>query len=244
MNYFHDERSEFASAGSDLQRLGALDRTNASFPHTVSLNPRVFQFGVFELDDETLELRREGRLIHLRHQPARVLRMLLERAGRLVSRNEITNELWPSDVDVDVEQGLNHCVKEVRAALGDRPESPRYLQTLPRRGYRMLMEVSERRADTKRPEPPSKAVNGSGPTLVTGARKVRVTISVARAHDHALLWSESYEREASDVETIERDLRAAFNSGVRPALQAARRPPGEAADEPETVVAVSRRGFE
>ncbi len=126
----------------------------------VSSRPRLFAFGVFELDAITGELRREGRLVRLRHQPVTVLKLLLERAGDLVTRRELTEALWPDDVDVDVEQGLNHCMKEIRAALGDRPESPRFIQTLPRRGYRFLLEV---RTDGREPRvivepaPPPKA---------------------------------------------------------------------------------------
>jgi Transcriptional regulatory protein, C terminal len=107
MSHFQNMRSEFVLAGSRLQRVGAPDHSVTSSFDAVSLNVHVLRFGIFELDPHTLELRREGRLIHLRHQPARVLALLLERSGRLVSREEITNELWPSDVDVDVEQGLN-----------------------------------------------------------------------------------------------------------------------------------------
>ena len=122
--------------------------------------PRLLTFGVFELDDLTGELRKEGRLIHLRHQPVNVLRLLLERAGDLVTRREITEEIWPDDVDVDVEQGLNHCMKEIRAVLGDRPDSPRFIQTLPRRGYRFLIEVQAGGRETLAPEetisPPKK----------------------------------------------------------------------------------------
>jgi DNA-binding winged helix-turn-helix (wHTH) protein len=121
--------------------------------------PRLLTFGVFELDALTGELRREGRLVRLRHQPATVLRLLLERAGDLLTRRELTEALWSDDVDVDVEQGLNHCMKEIRSALGDRPDSPRFIQTLPRRGYRFLLEV---RTDGREPRaildppPPSK----------------------------------------------------------------------------------------
>jgi DNA-binding winged helix-turn-helix (wHTH) protein len=111
--------------------------------------PRLLTFGVFEFDCWTGELRKEGRLIHLRHQPASVLQLLLERAGDLVTRRQITDEIWPDDVDVDVEQGLNHCMKEIRAALGDRPSSPRFIQTLPRRGYRLLVEVHVSARDTR-----------------------------------------------------------------------------------------------
>ena len=113
-----------------------------------SFGEGVLAFANFELDVTTGELRREGRLIHLRPQAVAVLRLLLERAGALVTRYEITNALWPEDLDVDVEQGLNHCMKEIRAALGDSPESPRFIQTLPRRGYRFLLEV---RADSREP---------------------------------------------------------------------------------------------
>ncbi|HRB12264.1 MAG TPA: winged helix-turn-helix domain-containing protein [Vicinamibacteria bacterium] len=113
--------------------------------------PRLLSFGVFELDALTGELRKEGRLVRLRHQPVSVLRLLLERAGELVTRREITEELWPDDVDVDVEQGLNHCMKEIRAALGDRPDSPRFIQTLPRRGYRFLVEVHANGWDKRPP---------------------------------------------------------------------------------------------
>lgn len=100
-----------------------------------------FQFGVFELDTKTGELRKEGRLLHLRNQPFRVLSMLLDRAGDLVTREEIKTALWADNVDVDVEQGLNYCVKEIRAVLGDNAEAPRFIQTLPRRGYRFVADA-------------------------------------------------------------------------------------------------------
>lgn len=145
MTRFQDQREEIAAAVSRLQSLGA---EKAALPTAVSPSRpapgrRALRFGVFELDTHTLELRREGRLIHLRLQSAQVLKLLLERSGELVTRREITDALWPDDVDVDVEQGLNHCVKEVRVALGDSKDAPRYLQTLPRRGYRMLVEAQE-----------------------------------------------------------------------------------------------------
>ncbi|MBX7185641.1 MAG: winged helix-turn-helix domain-containing protein [Vicinamibacteria bacterium] len=104
-----------------------------------------FRFGVFELDTKTGELRKEGRLVHLRNQPFQVLALLLDRAGDLVTREEIKAALWADSVDVDVEQGLNYCVKEVRQALGDNALAPRFIQTLPRRGYRFVADV--RRGD-------------------------------------------------------------------------------------------------
>lgn len=245
MSHFQDGRAEFVLAGSPLQRLGAFEGPAMPQTDVVSLNAHVMRFGIFELDAQTLELRRQGRLIHLRHQPARVLTMLLERAGRLVSRDEITNELWASDIDVDVEQGLNHCVKEIRAALGDWPEAPRYIQTLPRRGYRMLMEVQTTRetrgqgeteaASAPPPQPPSAPESTPG---------VHITISVARSRDHTLLWSGTYERAVDDLRKIERDLQDAFASGIRPALEAETLSPVERDDEDGGPTPSSRRGFE
>jgi len=130
-----------SETASPVQRVGVRERDFEALMAPAPPRPRLLTFGVFELDAVTGELRREGRLVRLRHQPAIVLRLLLERAGDLVTRRELTEALWPDDVDVDVEQGLNHCMKEIRSALGDRPDSPRFIQTLPRRGYRFLLEV-------------------------------------------------------------------------------------------------------
>ncbi|MBK5256548.1 MAG: winged helix-turn-helix domain-containing protein [Vicinamibacteria bacterium] len=201
---------------------------------TVRPKPQIFRFGIFELDVTTGELRRDGRLIHLRHQPAQVLRLLLERAGTLVTRTEITGALWPDDLDVDVEQGLNHCMKEIRAALGDRSESPRFVQTLPRRGYRFLGEVHDYRPQCReeslakeaaeerapvapRPESLAAADDPSGHPEV----RVRVKVLITRPDDDAVLWSETYERRASDVNRIEGDLTSGIRSGIQVVLAAA-----------------------
>ncbi len=248
MSHFQNTRSEFVLAGSRLQRVGVSDHSVMSSMDVVSLNVHVLRFGIFELDTHTLELRREGRLIHLRHQPARVLALLLERSGRLVSREEITNELWPSDVDVDVEQGLNHCIKEIRAALGDRSEAPRYIQTLPRRGYRTLVEVQKVREPaseesgalenaTVKPDPPA-------PKAASRARALRITISLSRAGETAPLWSAALEGFAQDLETFEQDFQSAFRSGLRPVLQAEANKSPDRGDETEAAMPLSRRGFE
>lgn len=137
---------------SPLQHFGVLGRDFEARFTLPKPEHRLSTFGVFELDALTGELRKEGRLVRLRPQPVCVLQLLLERAGELVTRREITEELWPDDVDVDVEQGLNHCIKEIRATLGDRPDSPSFIQTLPRRGYRFLGEV-RRRGEPRAVEP-------------------------------------------------------------------------------------------
>jgi TolB-like protein/DNA-binding winged helix-turn-helix (wHTH) protein len=99
------------------------------------------RFGAFELDPESGELRKYGLLIHLRPQPLKVLALLAAHAGQAVTREGIRQQVWGDETFVDLEQGLNDCIKEIRAALGDDAEAPRYIQTLPRRGYRFIAPV-------------------------------------------------------------------------------------------------------
>jgi len=100
-----------------------------------------FRFGVFEIELQTGELRRNGILIHLPPQPFKVMVLLAGRSGQLVTRDEIRQSIWGSDTFVDFEHGLNFAIKRIRDALGDDAESPRYVQTLPRRGYRFIAPV-------------------------------------------------------------------------------------------------------
>src|SRR4051812_23883848 len=98
-------------------------------------------FGVFELDLRAGELRKRGLRIRLQQQPFQVLALLLERAGQVVGREELQKALWPADTFVDFDHGLNKAVNKVREALGDSAESPRYVETVGRRGYRFIVEV-------------------------------------------------------------------------------------------------------
>jgi DNA-binding winged helix-turn-helix (wHTH) protein/Flp pilus assembly protein TadD len=103
----------------------------------------VLRFGPFEADLQTSELRKNGKLVLIPPQPFKVLSLLASHAGELVTREEIQKELWGGDTFVDFEQGLNFCIKRLRAALGDDAEKPRYIETLPRRGYRFVAAVEE-----------------------------------------------------------------------------------------------------
>jgi cholera toxin transcriptional activator len=100
-----------------------------------------YRFGVFEVDAATGELRRQGLRVKLNTQPFQVLLMLLERPGQLLTREEISRELWPDGTFVDYEHGVNSAVNRIREALGDTAASPRYLETLARRGYRFIAPV-------------------------------------------------------------------------------------------------------
>ena len=99
------------------------------------------RFGVFELDLRAGELRKHGLRLRLQQQPFQVLAMLLEHPGEVVTREELQKKLWPADTFVDFDHGLNKAINKIREALGDSAESPRFVETVARRGYRFLAEV-------------------------------------------------------------------------------------------------------
>ena len=98
-------------------------------------------FGVFELDLRAGELRKRGLRVRLQQQPFQVLAMLLEHAGQVVGREELQKKLWPADTFVDFDHGLNKAINKIREALGDSAESPRFVETVARRGYRFIADV-------------------------------------------------------------------------------------------------------
>ncbi|HEV2490225.1 MAG TPA: winged helix-turn-helix domain-containing protein [Candidatus Acidoferrales bacterium] len=99
------------------------------------------RFGAFDLDNASGELRKAGILVKLQPQPFRVLFLLAEHAGQIVGREEIQHALWDGDTFVDFDRSINYCINQIRAALSDDPEKPRYVETLPRRGYRFIASV-------------------------------------------------------------------------------------------------------
>ena len=104
---------------------------------------RIVRFGVFEVDLKACELRKHGFRIKLAEQPFQVLAFLLERPGEIVTREELRDRLWPGDTFVDFDHGLNNAVMRVREVLLDSSEHPRYVETVPRRGYRFVAPVEE-----------------------------------------------------------------------------------------------------
>ena len=107
----------------------------------MSATHRLLKFGVFELNLDTQELRKFGTPMKLRPQPFRLLALLASRAGQVVTREEIQEQLWGGDTYVDFEHGMNKCVKQIRTALGDDVSKPVYIETVPRQGYRFLAPV-------------------------------------------------------------------------------------------------------
>src|SRR5258708_7539673 len=106
-----------------------------------SRKPGTARFGVFEADLGARELRKQGRRMRLQDQPFAMLAMLLERSGSVVTREELRERLWPADTFVDFDHSLNTAVNKIREVLGDSASSPRFVETVARRGYRFLSQV-------------------------------------------------------------------------------------------------------
>src|SRR2546427_180227 len=106
-----------------------------------SSSPRIVRFGAFELDLRAGELHKNGLKIKLQEQPFEVLAMLLRHPGEVVTREELQKTVWPADTFVDFDRGLNKTINKIREALGDSADNPRFVETLPRRGYRFIAAV-------------------------------------------------------------------------------------------------------
>src|SRR5437870_8276986 len=102
-----------------------------------------FSFGAFEVDLEAGEVRKHGIRLKLQEQPFQVLALLLRRPGQVVTREELRTQLWSADTFVDFEHGLHSAINKLREALGDSADNPRFVETLPRRGYRSEEHTSE-----------------------------------------------------------------------------------------------------
>ena len=114
------------------------DTAQGAFVGDFRSSRAVVRFGDFELAQDAGELRRGGIKVRLQDQPLEVLQILLENPGRVIPREELQKRIWPSDTFVDFDHGINNTIKRVREALGDTAETPRFIETLPRRGYRFI----------------------------------------------------------------------------------------------------------
>jgi TolB-like protein/DNA-binding winged helix-turn-helix (wHTH) protein len=110
---------------------------------TPATSARIVRFGIFEVDLNALELRKNGLRLKLPEQPFQILAMLLERPGEIITRDELRNRLWQTDTFVDFDHGLNNAVMRLREVLGDSSDNPRFVETIPRRGYRFIAPVDE-----------------------------------------------------------------------------------------------------
>jgi DNA-binding winged helix-turn-helix (wHTH) protein/TolB-like protein len=132
-------------------------------PRCCTVPDVTYRFGTFQYDDESGELWRDGVRQRLEPQPAKALTLLLARAGQLVTREELRRHLWADDTHVDFDRGLAYCIAQVRSALGDSGENPRFVQTLPRRGFRFIAPVAVEGARGEIIEPAGQSPAGRRP---------------------------------------------------------------------------------
>jgi DNA-binding winged helix-turn-helix (wHTH) protein len=111
--------------------------------HSPTTLAKILRFGVFEVDLKACELRKHGFRLKLPEQPFQILTVLLEKPGEIITRDELRSRLWQGDTFVDFDHGLNNAVMKLREVLGDSSESPRFVETIPRRGYRFIAPVEE-----------------------------------------------------------------------------------------------------
>src|ERR1700722_6364532 len=144
-----------------------------------SPSPRAIRFGVFELDLRSGELQKQGRKIRLEGQPVQGLVCLLENPGELVSREELHRKLWASDTFVNFEHGLNAAVKRLRQALNDSADNPRFVETLPRRGYRFIAPIEVVAAVEPAPiDIPAPDIPAAGPPATQDAPETEIPARV------------------------------------------------------------------
>src|SRR5512141_3139160 len=125
----------------------------------------IFRFGPYKLDVQCGQLQKNGFGVKLQGQPVQILEILLEKPGELVTREELRQRLWSSDTFVDFDHSLNTAIKRLRQALGDDAETPQYIETIPKRGYRFIGEV-------EREEP--RKLGAADPTETEGDTVVRI----------------------------------------------------------------------
>lgn len=140
----------------------------------MSETQNLLRFGVFELNVTTEELRKSGTLVRLAPQPLKLLALLARRSGQVVTRDEIQQALWGGETYVDFEQGMNHCIKQIRNALSDSAETPLYIETVPRRGYRFLAPVVTKTI----PAPPPRVVESQSGIQPQGPAAARIGAAV------------------------------------------------------------------
>src|SRR5712671_3967530 len=159
----------------------------------------ILRFGVFEVDVRSGELRKQGVRVKLQEQPIHVLTVLLQCPGEVVTREELRNQNWSPDTFVDFDNSLNTAINKLREALGDSADNPRFIETLPRRGYRFIAPVTEVDGTTRG------AATTVRVTSPTRSRKIVMTVVVvifAAGITGGLLWRARQARRLTEKDTI------------------------------------------
>src|SRR5437667_50027 len=159
----------------------------------------ILRFGVFEVDLRAGEVRKQGVRIKLQEQPFQVLTVLLQRPGEVVTREELRNQNWPPDTFVDFDNSLNTAINKLREALGDSADSPRFIETLPRRGYRFIAPVTGVDGTARG------SASGLSVAARTRSRKIVVTVAVvvfSAGIAGGLVWRTRQARHLTEKDTI------------------------------------------
>src|SRR5438270_759827 len=200
--------------------------THLSMEEGIHLRVR-FRFGVFELDPRAGELRKHGLRVRLQEQPFQVLAMLLEHPGEVLTREELQKKLWPADTFVDFDHGLNKAINKIREALSDSADSPRFVETVARRGYRFLAEVkvadsapvrSQDLATGPHPVAEARELNVDAVvegTVLRSGDQVRITAQLIEASTDKHLWSQSYQGELRDTLALQNQVARAIADQIR-----------------------------
>jgi DNA-binding winged helix-turn-helix (wHTH) protein/Tfp pilus assembly protein PilF len=162
-------------------------------------SPAILRFGVFEVELRAGELRKQGVRIKLQEQPFHVLTVLLQRPGEVVTREELRSQNWPADTFVDFDNSLNTAINKLREALGDSADNPRFIETLPRRGYRFIAPVTDLDGTTRG------TATGVRAATPTRNRKIVVTVAVvmlAVGIAGGLIWRARQTRRLTEKDTI------------------------------------------
>lgn len=154
----------------------------------------IYKFGVFEFDGDTKELRKNGRAAALEPQPAKALALLVSRPGEIISREELRDAVWGSDTHVDFDRGLAYCISQIRSALGDSGENPRFVQTVPKKGFKFIapIEPASLGATGSRGSRGSNGSTGSKGLVLAGAGLIALVVA-------GLVWLRGPEARAGVV---------------------------------------------
>jgi len=149
------------------------------------------RFFDFELDPATGELWRRGHTVPLERQPAIALARLASHAGRLVTRDQLRRAIWPDEVHVDFDRGMNYCIRQLRAALGDEARQPVFIETIPRQGYRFIAPIQRPAAAPPRASFGRRAIAGLMFLTVMALTSAmlwdaKMVDSSSKAHHHAV----------------------------------------------------------
>jgi len=167
------------------------------------MESQIHRFGLFAFDASSGELRREGALVRLQAQPARVLALLISQPGKVVSREALREAIWGQETFVDFERGLNVCIAQIRAALGDDSVSQRYIRTVPRQGYQFIAPVESLSAPAQAEIPRPVATRGFPWRIiaVSAAGLVLVAIAVMFASG---FWHPSPQKQEPPIVAVAR----------------------------------------